>query len=101
MILKGCLHVHTTISDGKLTPLEAAAIYSSLGYDFIAFTDHDYLLKPGHCEEYERAAGDMIIFHGVEMTVFEKGYIHVNRISGDVEELNMMCHIGEYDLTVE
>ena len=34
------LHIHTTLSDGKKTPEEAAAIYRQAGYDAIAITDH-------------------------------------------------------------
>lgn len=34
------LHTHTTISDGKATPEEAARRYREAGYDAIAITDH-------------------------------------------------------------
>lgn len=34
------LHTHTTNSDGKKTPEEAAKIYKEAGYDAIALTDH-------------------------------------------------------------
>ena len=34
------LHTHTTLSDGKATPEEAARIYLEEGYDAIAITDH-------------------------------------------------------------
>ena len=34
------LHTHTTHSDGKATPEEAARIYAGEGYDAIAITDH-------------------------------------------------------------
>lgn len=34
------LHTHTTRSDGKKTPEEAAKIYREAGYDAIAITDH-------------------------------------------------------------
>lgn len=101
MLLKGCLHIHTTCSDGKLTPQEAADVYSALGYDFIAFTDHDYLLKTDSDDVYDSVKSDLIIFKGIEITVFEKGYIHVNKILGDKEELHILNHLGEYDLTVE
>ena len=37
---KGNLHMHTTISDGVLTPEEAVERYRRAGYDFIALTDH-------------------------------------------------------------
>lgn len=34
------LHMHTTVSDGKVTPEEAIRIYREAGYDGIALTDH-------------------------------------------------------------
>lgn len=34
------LHTHTTLSDGKLSPTDAAATYKAMGYDAIAITDH-------------------------------------------------------------
>ncbi len=37
---KGNLHMHTTRSDGRLSPEEASELYRQNGYDFIALTDH-------------------------------------------------------------
>ncbi len=34
------LHTHTTLSDGRRTPKEAARLYLDAGYDAIALTDH-------------------------------------------------------------
>ena len=34
------LHMHTSVSDGKLSPEETARAYKSQGYDAIAITDH-------------------------------------------------------------
>ena len=101
MLLKGCLHTHTTCSDGKLSPQEVANAYESRGYDFIAFTDHDYLLKPNYRDIYGQVKTNMIIFYGIELTVFVKGYIHVTKIEGDREVLHIFNHIGEYDFTPE
>ncbi len=101
MLLKGGLHIHTTCSDGKLTPQEIANAYEDRGYDFIAFTDHDYLLKQNYRDVYSQVKSDMIIFTGIELTVFVKGYVHVNRIEGNKEELHIFNHIGEYDLSNE
>ncbi|MCY2925168.1 MAG: CehA/McbA family metallohydrolase [Planctomycetota bacterium] len=39
--LKAALHVHTTASDGKVSPREALEAYRELGYDVVALTDHD------------------------------------------------------------
>lgn len=38
---KGCLHVHSSASDGRLSPEEVLAWYRSRGYDFVAITDHN------------------------------------------------------------
>ena len=38
--LRGNLHAHTTISDGRVTAQEAIARYMGEGYDFLAITDH-------------------------------------------------------------
>jgi hypothetical protein len=101
MLLKGGLHIHTTCSDGKLTPQEAADAYWEQGFDFIAFTDHDYLLKPETNGVYERVKSDMILFSGVEMTVFVKGYVHVSRINGEKEVLHIFNHLEDYNLSLE
>lgn len=37
---KVALHLHTTVSDGALTPEEVADVYKQAGFDAIAFTDH-------------------------------------------------------------
>jgi len=101
MLLKGCLHTHTTCSDGKMTPGQVVKSYESKGYDFIAITDHDYLIKPRYRKMIEEIETEMVVFTGVELTVFIKGYVHVNRIEGDREVLHVFNHIGEYELTPE
>jgi hypothetical protein len=40
-------HTHTTVSDGKKTPEEAAALYKAAGYDAIALTDHYIFSEEG------------------------------------------------------
>jgi hypothetical protein len=101
MHLKGALHVHTTCSDGELTIAEAAAVYKEFGFDFIALTDHDYLLREGCYEAARDLDSDLIVFTGVELTVFEKGYVHVNRLDGDGEALHIFNHPSELNLPVE
>ena len=76
---RGNLHLHTTVSDGRLTPPEAVAFYRQNGYDFLAITDHwkrvdpaglgadpDFLLIPGEeLNMYDQAA-DML-WHAVAL----------------------------------
>ena len=47
---KGNLHMHTTCSDGHLSPEEAILIYKKNDYDFISITDHRKLSKEQHFE---------------------------------------------------
>jgi predicted metal-dependent phosphoesterase TrpH len=84
-----------------LSPQEVASAYESKGYDFIAFTDHDYLLKQNYMDVYRKVKTDMIIFYGIELSVFVNGNIHVTKIEGDNEVLHIFNHIGEYDFTPE
>lgn len=101
MHLKGALHVHSTCSDGELTIEEVVRVYEGLGFDFIALTDHDYLIRSNCYAAVDSLRTDMIIFKGVEMTVFEKGYVHVNRIAGNQEVLHIFNHPSELDLPFE
>jgi hypothetical protein len=41
---KANMHMHTTISDGKMTPEEVKEFYRSRGYSIVAFTDHEAIL---------------------------------------------------------
>jgi hypothetical protein len=102
MMLKGQLHTHTTSSDGTLTPQEVADVYASLGFDFLAFTDHDHLFKPADLRLLREVKSDMILFFGIELTVHcSKGYVHVNRIDGDRDCLHIFNHPADYDLTLK
>jgi hypothetical protein len=98
MHLKGALHVHTTCSDGELTVAETIEIHEQLGFDFIALTDHDYLIRPDCYDELYRIRTDMIVFTGKELTVFESGYCHVSQIEGDRERLYIFNHPAQLDL---
>ena len=101
MHLKGGLHIHTTCSDGELSIEEVIRVYSGLGFDFIALTDHDFLLQPDCYKSITKINTNLIIFKGVELTVFEKGYVHVNKIEGDNEVLHIFNHPSELDLPME
>lgn len=48
--LKVNLHLHTTESDGRKTPEEAAALYRKAGYDILAITDHWKYRKSGEID---------------------------------------------------
>ena len=41
---KACLHVHTKVSDGALSPKEIKEAYVSHGFSVIAYTDHEIMV---------------------------------------------------------
>lgn len=41
---KANLHMHTDISDGRLSPEQVKEIYKAHGYSVVAFTDHDVMI---------------------------------------------------------
>jgi predicted metal-dependent phosphoesterase TrpH len=100
-LMKGALHTHTTLSDGRMTPEEVCATYAELGFDFIAITDHDYLLRPDHRARLPESTASLLVFPGAELTIHERGYIHVNRIEGEREVLHIFNHPAEYDLPLD
>ncbi len=53
------LHMHTTLSDGSATPVEAMQRYRSAGYDAVALTDHRFF-GSGSADE------DFLVLSGVE-----------------------------------
>ena len=69
------LHTHTTLSDGRATPEEAARIYAAEGYDAIAITDHWK-----YCEECEIEG--LKIISGCEYNIGGHDGSHVIHIIG-------------------
>ena len=57
---KGSIHIHSTASDGELTPDEVTAWYRDRGYRFLALTDHRVL------SEAHSLADGFIALSGIE-----------------------------------
>lgn len=41
---KACLHLHSTDSDGKVTPADIKKMYMEKGYSIVAYTDHEVII---------------------------------------------------------
>ncbi len=77
---RGAMHLHTTASDGKLSPDEALAFYKSQGYDFICFGDHWYVTVPRDPEN------KILVIPGCEIDTWENstlGNTHVMCVGVD------------------
>src|SRR5437867_7370821 len=96
--LRGNLHAHTTYSDGVKTPQELLAEYETLGYDFLAITDHEGLIGSSYWRALPRLRMRLLLFHGVE--VYYQGFDqHIGRVVGDREVLHVLNHPARYRLS--
>jgi hypothetical protein len=79
---KGNLHMHTTRSDGRLSPDEALARYQARGYDFVALADHWMPSEAGR-------VGGMTVLTGVELdtNVDENQVAHIVGAGFDPDKL--------------
>jgi predicted metal-dependent phosphoesterase TrpH len=71
------LHVHTTASDGALTPAEVVASALALGLSTIAITDHDAVSGIDEALEAARGTGLRVV-PGVELSVDAAGIADVH-----------------------
>ena len=79
---KACLHTHSIISDGTLSPEEVKARYKELGYSIVALTDHFVMTNQQHLND-----SDFLFLTAAEMNISAperrgKNY-HLNIISRD------------------
>lgn len=74
--MKADLHLHTTASDGMLSPEQLVARAAGEGYDVIAITDHDSMAGIAPARDAAEAYGIRVIT-GVELSCGAQKEIHV------------------------
>ncbi len=74
-LLRGNIHLHTTLSDGDFTPEQAMKTYAENGYDFIALTDHAIYNKTNYAPETS-----LIVIPGTEVHTGNISYDGGNRV---------------------
>ncbi len=73
------LHIHTTYSDGMLSPVEIVNTARECGLDCIALTDHDNILSWKIASDYVKDNNiNLQIIPGVEINTLYKGFeVHI------------------------
>jgi predicted metal-dependent phosphoesterase TrpH len=72
------LHVHTTYSDGLLTPNQVVDLAVEKGLDGIAITDHDSILGIEPAIQYSKKKSDIFIIPGIEFgCVYNDEEVHI------------------------
>lgn len=76
--MKADLHVHTTASDGRLTPEEIVQKASRIGIEVIAITDHDTVEGIAPALDEARAFPELTVIPGVEINASSpEGEVHI------------------------
>ncbi len=83
------LHVHTTFSDGDLTPKHVVQKAMLAGLDAIAITDHD------ECRALNEHlhSSDICIIPGIEISAQHNGEVHVLGLGIDIDNKELHKHI--------
>ncbi|MBI4236363.1 MAG: PHP domain-containing protein [Chloroflexi bacterium] len=72
------LHLHSTVSDGVLTPADLVRQAAAAGLRIIALTDHDSTDGLGEAQEAARAHPRLVLIPGVEFsTDVAQGEVHI------------------------
>ncbi len=74
--MKADLHMHSTASDGALSPAALAQRAAQMGFDVIALTDHDSVEGVAEAAQAAKALG-MTLIPGVELSCGAQREIHV------------------------
>jgi predicted metal-dependent phosphoesterase TrpH len=99
-LLRGNLHAHTTFSDGRRPIDEVIARYRSLGYDFLAITDHEDRVFDDYWFHIPSGDDQLLVLPGIELN-FDPLSQHVGKVIGDRETLYVLNHPARYHLSVE
>lgn len=94
------LHCHTRDSDGGSTPAEIKKTYQALGYDIVAYTDHDIMLDRNYLTDDK-----FLALNGYEMEINGRGApewgtmesCHICLIALEPDNLKQVCwHRSKY-----
>lgn len=105
--IRGDLHVHSTWSDGKLSPDELARTGEQLGYEYILCSDHSATLgiahgldenalkKQAHEIELVNRSSSCRIIHGTEVDILADGSLGLSSAAlADLEIVIASVHSG-------
>lgn len=95
MNLKADLHLHTTASDGQLTPGELVAFACGVRLDIIAITDHD--TTDGIVEAQAAAGSSLTVLPGIELSAEENGLdVHMLGYLIDVQDAAFQARLAAF-----
>lgn len=100
---KACMHLHSTCSDGMLTPKQIKEEYKKRGYSVVAFTDHEHVIDHSDLND-----NDFLTITSCEIAIKEfpdqstlKNYnmrvAHLNFYAIEPHNTVTPCYNSQYD----
>lgn len=89
--MKADLHLHTTASDGLLSPKELVSRAAGKGFDLIAVTDHDSVAGVGEARREGEAQGVQVVA-GAELSCGGAKEIHVLGLGLDAQNDELLAY---------
>ncbi|MBQ7336293.1 MAG: PHP domain-containing protein [Clostridia bacterium] len=101
LFYKANMHVHTTLSDGPMTPEETKRVYAEAGYSIIAYTDHNLI-----CPHNDLSDAHFLAINSIEIdaseTLFKEWTLnrvyHFNLFSKDPNRTKPFLYDREYSV---
>lgn len=90
--MKADLHVHTTFSDGTLTPQQLLRAAAERGLEVLAITDHDTLAG---VDELAGASGSVRMIPGVELSLNNMRGLHLLGYGAGVRAAPLRARLAE------
>ena len=91
------LHLHTTYSDGMLSPAELVSFCASRGLKVIAITDHDSIEGIHEALEVASRFPELDLIAGVELSCdYEGGELHMLGYYLDYEDTKLQCALSGF-----
>lgn len=89
------LHMHSTASDGRLTPEDLVARVAAAGVRMMALTDHDTLDGLTRADAAAREA-DVTFVPGIELSArWARGVVHIVGLGIDPTEAGLMAGVAQ------
>lgn len=91
------LHLHTTFSDGRLTPTELVNLCAERGLKVICVSDHDSTEGLAEAFEAAKAFPDLTVIPGIELsTDVPEGEIHMLGYFMNFEDPQLQATLGRF-----
>lgn len=94
---KANLHAHSTVSDGKITPVQLKELYKAQGYSVLALTDHELLVDHSDLDDEDFLTLTSMEYAFVEkQDYFSSRTIELNLFAKDQHNTTHVCYDPSY-----